>query len=274
MSTTSKSVQAGNKQLTAENKAALKAKFPKAKLLTQFAKMAEATGSEAESREAKQATAFIVCAAAEQYRADAYGTGTGQTNDVSTILDAWRAHWRGLIKELHAKASPFVEMGEANKKGEQRPVMTGYGRNVASNARGIIEYDISTVDDTGAPVAYTEMGAAIVKERRANLPDERRDINNAKDALSEELAEIRKALGTNTVAIALFAGIVTYCWDAMSEYGASDGLAAVSLALEDTDLSDFLAVELVTEPETDTDESANDDTAETVEAVPVVVAAS
>ncbi len=255
MSSSKQGTAVANKQLAAENKAALKVKFPKAKLLKQFAEMATATGSEAEAADAKRKTAYIVCQAARQYRQDAYGTKTGQTNDVSTILDAWRAHWRGLIKELHAKESPFVEMGEANKKGEQKPVMTGYGRNVASTARGVIEFDVPVVDSEGVAVAYTEMTKAITQERRASLPQERRALNTAKDELADALAAIRKNIGTSTEAIALFAGIIGYCHEAMQDHGA-DGLAAISLALDDTDLTEFLTVELETETESESDDTA------------------
>lgn len=243
---TQKSTQADNKQLKAENKAALKVKFPKAKLLKQFAAMAEATGSEQEAAVAKRQTAYVVCQAAETYRKDAYGTDSGQTNDVMTILNAWRAHWKGLIAELHTAQSPFVELGEADKKGNQKPVMTGYGRNVAGTARGIIEFDIATTDDNGTAVAYTEMNNSIVKERRDSLPADKRSINVAKDELAEALIGIRKSLGTNAEAIVLFSGIVGVCAEAVQEHGA-DGLAGLSLLIEDNDLDAYLTVTLADE---------------------------
>ena len=60
MAKTSKGT-ADNQSLQNQNKAAIKAKFPKAILLAQFAAMAEATGSETEASEAKRQTAFVVC---------------------------------------------------------------------------------------------------------------------------------------------------------------------------------------------------------------------
>jgi hypothetical protein len=221
-------------------------------LLKQFEKMAQATGSETEATNAKRETAFIVCQSAAEYRASAFGTEKGQTEDVTTILDSWRENWKTLIIDLHKADSPFVELGEANKKGEQKPVMTGYGRNVASAARGMIEHDIAVQDDKGNNRAYTDMTKSIVEARRESLPEEKRTVNAAKDALRDVVSGLRKQIGQDAEGIALLVTVLDYCGDTIQEHGI-DGMLAFTLAIEDIDLSEYFAEET---EETETDDSA------------------
>ena len=241
---------ADNKAMQAVNKAALKAKFPRAKLVKQFEIMAQATGSEATAIKAKRDTAQIVCQLANQYRTDAFGTEDGQTDDVSTILDCWREHWKGLIAELHVADSPFVELGEPNKKGEQKAVMTNYGRNVASTARGVIEHDVAVKDEDDKKRPYTDMVAEIVVARRENLPEDKQTLNGAKATLADSMSAIRKLIGNDPAAILSLATVVDYCSDCFDEH-TSEGLLALTLALEEIDLTDYF-VEETEEGESDT----------------------
>ncbi len=82
--------------------------FPKAKLLAQFAEMAEGSTSEKSAQELKTATAYMVCSSADSYSGKAFGNGNGQSTDRHTILEAWRGHWSLLIAELNAAGNPFV----------------------------------------------------------------------------------------------------------------------------------------------------------------------
>ncbi|MHC4315771.1 MAG: hypothetical protein ACYSW3_25290 [Planctomycetota bacterium] len=240
MSSSKGKAKADKIALQKSNKAALKVQFPRAKLLKQFKAMAEATGSEAEAAELKRQTAFIVCESAMEYRLAAHGKGAGQTTDVSTIMDAWREHWKTLIIDLHKAESPFVELGEANKKGEQKPVMTGYGRNVASQARGVIEFDISVTDENGENRPYTDMTKEITKARREALPAEKRTVNAAKDALGEAMTLLRKKLGNDADSMALFTSVVSFTIETIETHG-PDGLAALCLALDDIDLEEYFS---------------------------------
>lgn len=260
MSKTSKAGPADNKSLRAQNAAGIKARFPKAKLLKQFADMAEATGTEADATDAKRKTALMVCGAAFSYRDAAFGEGTGKSIDVSAILDVWREHWRTLIAELHAKQSPFIELGVANKAGEQKPIMSGYGRNVASAARGVIEYAISMENAKGKARTYVEIQKEITIQRRTALPKDKQTLNAAKEALSEASAAMKKVVGSNMEAITLFTSIVYFCENAIKEYGV-DGLAAVGLMLDDADLSEWITNEEETE---ETPADTSDDTSEEI----------
>jgi len=252
MGTSKGKTAADNKSLQKQNETALKVSFPRAMLLKQFEKMAKATGSETEAANAKRETAFIVCQSAAEYRGAAFGTDKGQTEDITTILDSWRESWKTLIIDLHKAGSPFVELGEANKKGEQKPVMTGYGRNVASAARGMIEHDIAVQDDKGENRAYTDMTKSIVSARRESLPEDKRTVNAAKDTLRDAMTALRKKIGQDAEGLALLVTVLTYCQETIEEHGI-DGMAALSLALEDIDLNDYFAEET---EETETDDSA------------------
>lgn len=262
-----KASKADIKHLQKENRAAIATKFPKAKLLKQFETMASATGSEAEAAEAKRQTAFIVCEAAVAYRTSAMT----ETDDLTTILDSWRESWRGLIVELHAKKSPFVELGEANKKGEQKPVMTGYGRNVASAARGMIEFGISVSNENGTSRTYTEMSKDITLARRKSLPEDKRTVNAAKDKLSEALQTIRAKMGNSADSIALFTTIVLVCHDTLVDHS-SDGLTAICLALDDMELSDYLDDSEIEEKDADSTSISAGNGASQDEQVEVVAA--
>lgn len=235
--------------------AAIKATFPKAKLVKQFAKLAEATGSEAEAAESKRQTARLVCQCAEKYRTDALK----DTSDISTILDCWRDHWKLLIVELHASQSPFVEMGEANRQGEQKPVMTGYGRNIASAARGIIEHDIALVDADGKTRPYTDLTAEIVKARRKGLPREQKTLNAAKEKLADAVSELRKVCKRESDAYSTATQMVAGMTEIMRLHG-SDGLIFLALYVSEFNIADYAEATDET-PEADADATIADDDA-------------
>lgn len=220
--------------LQAIAKSAIKARFPKAKLLNQFAKMAEATGTEAEAAEVKRQTARLVCVCAEKYRIDALK----DTSDVATILDCWREHWKALIAEMHAAGSPFVELGEENRDGEAKPVMTKYGRNVASSARGMIEHAVCLKDAEGNDRPYTALTAEIVKSRRAGLSKEARELNTAKDAMAEAVADLRKSCKKDSDVIALATTMVGLITKTITEFG-EDGLIYLALHSDEFRYEDY-----------------------------------
>ena len=252
------------KSVRDKSKAIISAKFPRGQLLTQFEKMAQATGSEAEHATAKRETAYVVCKAALAYRIAAHGKGKGQSTDVSTIMDSWRENWKTLISELHAKQSPFVELGEANKKDERKPVMTGYGRNVASTARGVIEFAIPVTDAKGKSIPYTEITKLITVARRKALPRDKRTLNAAQDVLSETLQVLRGKMGNSAETVIVFTAIVKTCLNCFTNHQ-HDGLVAIDLTLEEMDLAALLEVIQLETVATNDDETGDSEAAETDE---------
>ena len=237
---TKKSTSAGaNKAIQVVAKAAIKATFPKAKLLAQFAEMADGSTSEKTAQELKTATAYMVCSSADGYADKAFGNGNGQSTDRHTILEAWRGHWTLLIAELNAAGNPFVELGEANKKGEQKAVMTGYGRNVASTARGVIEYDVAVIDSAGAKLSYRDIDSAVKKARRAANPS---DLRTAKEALTEAITEFRKLLQSDVDLHGDATWMIQFASQQIGTHGTAS-LAAIRVVLEEGDIAGLVEVE-------------------------------
>ena len=207
-------------------------------------------------QELKTETAGAVCMAAHDFSNAAYGTKKGQSQDRSLILTAWRGHWKTFISELHAANNPFVELGEPNKNGEQKPVMTGYGRNVASIARGVIEYDINPFDDQGEAKTYLNIQEDVQAARRAAAPDDKKRLREAKESLTESIKAFRSSLGNSEGAILLGVALVQFINEQISEYGPEAALNAIDAALEETDMASYV------DQVTDHDEDAEEDTEE------------
>ena len=200
-----------NPGLADVNKTAISTTFPQTRLLAQFEKMANAVGDKEANIELMSETAYVVCDAARTFCDKSTGTGKGQTNENSLILDAWRGHWKMFIAQLKTANSPFVKDGTPNKAGETKPVMTGYGRNVASTARGVIEYDIPTHDANKVPASYREIDKA-VKEARKDAQDEtKKALRLAKETLSESLKVFRSNLGSDLELILTAVEVIECC---------------------------------------------------------------
>ena len=172
----------------------------------------------------------------------------GQTEDRSVHLDKWRDSWPLLIAELAASGNPFVEDGQPNSKGETKPVMTGYGRNIASAARGVIEFNVATEG-----LSFREIQTEVQKARQAANPS---DIRNARIGLTESINDMRKRLGSEVSLHLLATALIAYVNEQCETYGTA-AIGAIILALDEVaDLSEY-----ITDIDTDAD-AANDNDAD------------
>ena len=152
-----------NKALATANETALKG-FPKAKLKGAFNAMAELAKAGDAANEARQAAALDVVMLAENFAVN---------NDapVETLVKGWRDNLKLVIMELATSGNRFAELTEGKGDAPATAKLTGYGNNVASIAKGVIEFDIHC---DGKLDSYRECRKAVesarAEKRRSDDP--------------------------------------------------------------------------------------------------------
>ena len=185
-------------------------KFPKGKLVKAFGVMA-ATANEAEaSNESRQAAALDVCEMAHQFAASNADADTG------TVVEGWRDNLKLVIMQLAIEGNRFAELIEGKDDKPASAKLTGYGNNVASIAKGCIEFDVAPADTAGdgdGDASYRSV-RKLVEGKRAEARRESDPAGamfaDAVASLDETFAELRKlivdtgdTLNVNTVQGAL-----------------------------------------------------------------------
>ena len=129
--------KADKKAVRKANEFALKA-FPKAKIKAAIETMAGKAGEADVASEAKAAAALDVCVLAETFR-DVNMT-EGAPCDV--IAKGWTEHLKAVALDLAVAGNRFAELKEGKDGEAATAKLPGYGNNVASIAKGVIEFEI------------------------------------------------------------------------------------------------------------------------------------
>lgn len=207
------------------NKAALKhAKFDRARILEAFDKMAAAHGTETESANARKAAAIVIC-----HCADDFATAAVREDKATreTALKAWQEWWKLLYPELLKRKSPFVEKSDTGKT-----VMTQYGKNVASTARGVVEFGVPTKTDDGKDRRYSDILEEVKDCRRDSASQTEKDIRNAREMLTAAIKRLRKRAGKDLSMMTAITSLIEFTESSINEYGAH-GMAAILHILSD-----------------------------------------
>lgn len=183
---TAPSERAGIKSVSEAGKYALKG-FPRSKIREAFEAMSASKETGDGANTAKQSAAFNVCKLAHKFRA------TNSEVDKQTAVKGWREHLSGVIMELAAAGNKFAELTQEKDK-PATAKLTGYGNNVASIAKGVIEFDLdptTCVDDKGAS-SYREVRKAVEAARLAARDADAIALAEAKATCDETWKELRK----------------------------------------------------------------------------------
>jgi len=191
--------KAGIKSVQKKGELAL-VKFPASKIRQAFTLMAETANAADSSNESRQAAALDVCMLAHEFRL------SNSKADIGTVADGWREHLKGITMELAVAGNRFAELkpGDGDKAATAK--LTGYGNNVASIAKGCIEFDIDPADTAGdgeGDASYR----SVRKQVEAKRAEARRDADpdaakfaDAVESLDDTFAELRKLIvGTGDV---------------------------------------------------------------------------
>lgn len=180
---------AANKAIVKANNSALKG-FPKAKLRTAFDNMATLAKTGDDANESRQAAALGVIILADTF------AGKNSEADNDTIVTGWRDHLKLLVMELAVAGNRFAELTEGKGDNAATAKLTGYGNNVASIAKGVLEF---RGDDTPIVIgdSYREVRTAVeakrAEARRAADPDGA-ILADAKQAADDAWGELRKVI--------------------------------------------------------------------------------
>lgn len=185
--------RADQKPARRANETALKG-FPKAKLAAAYDAMAKekATGDKAADSKAGQALKVVELA-------HTFRTSQKDGIPLDTVVKGWRDNMKVLAMELAVAGNKFAELKEGKDGAAPSAKLTGYGNNVASIARGMIECEIDPaecVTDDGER-SYRECRTAVENARneaRRAADAEFARLQDAKALADEAWSELRKAV--------------------------------------------------------------------------------
>ena len=182
--------KADNAQLQEANAYALETAFPKTELRKAFDSMATGDDSEANANNEKQSAAREVCVLAAAFITDVIAEGS----DTETALGKWKSDYRQLTAEMAVAGHKFAETvdGKGDKDATHR--LTGYGKNVSSIARGVIEYDITIAEDD----SYSDVRKMVTAERAENRDEDVKALAEAKELIRESLKDYIAACGDDS----------------------------------------------------------------------------
>ena len=167
--------------------------FSRSKVRQAFETMAQAKVAGDTAQDSKADSALTLCRLAVKFRK----ANPAVTDVNGTIVPGWRDHLAGVITELAVAGNKFAKLTPAKEDKPAKAVLTGYGNNVASIAKGCLEHSIdpdALTDDNGQPdVSYKAtlkaVQAARDEARRLNDPDyaARQDMQASVDDTWSEL---------------------------------------------------------------------------------------
>lgn len=173
------------------NETALKG-FPKAKLKAAFDTMSGKAGEADASQADKQKAGFDILKLARSFRE------SNADVDVKTVVDGWRDHLKGLTLELAVAGNRFATMTEAKENKPAVGKLTGYGNNVASIAKGVIEFDVvpdEITDDTTGDASYRSVRSHVEglrEQARREADPKEAALQDAKAAMLDAWNDLRK----------------------------------------------------------------------------------
>jgi len=231
MSTNKKA--ATKKALVKANETALKA-FPTAKLREAFDTMATLADTGDNAAAERQAAALDVLMLAESYSIE------NTTADSGTVIQGWRDNLKVLTMELAVAGNRFAELKEGKGDNAATAKLTGYGNNVASIAKGVIEFDVVV---NGNVESYRE-ARTIVETARAEARREAdpaaaqlADAKAAADDMWKELRETVFSTGDLLNVEALTESLGLALEDVTAQIEAANAIedAANAMALEEAE---------------------------------------
>lgn len=155
-----------------------------------------------------QDAAIVLCREAEAVATASLKAGL----DADTIAAGWSAEVRAILPMLAKDGVTFVKPSEKKEGGH---ILTGYGQNVNSAARGFCQYPGElTVDGTAGEDGEVSISAIMkaVRERRAaDATDAEKALRDAKDMLAEAIKAYRELAleGSDVDRITAFAEALT-----------------------------------------------------------------
>ena len=188
------------KDIKAANDHAL-VKFPKPKLRKAFEAIAQDANVESEAAENRSGAAFNVLVLAHQFALD------NAESTVENIVDGWRDAMGGLCMELATAGNKFAELKPGKDEKPTTAKFTGYGNNVVSIAKGILEFELDPSKllnedgETGFKVARR-----IVEQRRQAR---RRELNPELAAMKDATAQATEAWNELRKAVSDFGDLTT-----------------------------------------------------------------
>jgi hypothetical protein len=209
-----------NAAIQAKNDAAINTAFPKAKLREAYDAMAEQVRTENSAKELKFEGGLEACRIASEY-SEAARNEPGQP-DTSAILQHWKASQKLFVAELAAAGHKFAEYADAAKDKEPAPRLTGYGKNVMSILRGVIEFNIEIADDD----TFSSVRKIVEAERADARSDEAKRLAEAKERYREAAKELLNDFGDNVELITEAAEVLENQRMALAERAAAKDKAA------------------------------------------------
>lgn len=160
--------------------------FPKGKLKAAFNDMAKEKAAGDTAAESRAQCALKIVTLAHTFR-------TSQKDDipVDTIVEGWRDNMKLVTMELATAGNRFAELKEGKDGAAATAKLTGYGNNVASIAKGLIEFELDPAESYRETRKAVE--AARQDHRRTADPDAAA-LSDAKSDADEAWKELRKAV--------------------------------------------------------------------------------
>lgn len=157
------------------NETALKG-FPKSKLRKAFDAMAADATAADNAAESKAAAALNVVELAAEFRT------ANADIDTATVVKGWRDNFAVLTMELATAGNRFAELKPGKDGQPATAKLTGYGNNVMSIGKGVIEFDIEPGE------SYRETRVAVEAARREARRKADPDAALLEDAKAEAIA--------------------------------------------------------------------------------------
>lgn len=163
--TKGKAARADNKALKAANAAALNL-FPKKAVKDALNTMADSKANEEGAAEARSNAAMELVKAAADYSEKAHAK-----TDHSTVLGDWRDNVKALALELATAGHKFASMSQPKEGQPAKASLTGYGNNVVSIAKGVIDFELDISEAASYGEVRAEVIAARAERKRKQDPD-------------------------------------------------------------------------------------------------------
>jgi hypothetical protein len=185
MSTSKKSSKAANasKAIQKANENAVTG-FPAKKVEQALHIMGDTTGQLNVAKTDRTAAGFNVVKLAAEFAAAAHGKGI----PTDTIVSAWRDNVAIIVLKLAVAGNEFCDLKPAKGDKAATAKLTGYGNNVFSTARGVVEFELEVSDS----YRETERNVKIARESARRKADPARaQFNDAKANCRETWTQLR-----------------------------------------------------------------------------------
>lgn len=186
---TTKKAKAAKSETTVTNDAAVKRNeaalntFPKRAIVDAMNTMAgfDQTSQAAQADRGNAAMELLIAVRA-------YAHEAMEITDVDTIVGDYRENLRLVALELATANHPFAKLIPATDDKPARGQLTGYGANVASIAKGVIEHDIEIAEGD----SYSDVRTAVQHARKESADPAVKQLREAKEACDKVWSDLRK----------------------------------------------------------------------------------